>query len=70
MDGIKSKEINKFQHRITAVSTEDFKRSNSTTGYNNSVSKSSELFLLFLQTRSYRSQEALNTIPAIRIPPV
>jgi len=34
MDGIKSKEINKFQHRIAATSTKDFKRSNSTIGYN------------------------------------
>lgn len=33
MDGINSKEINKFQHRIAAISTEDFKKSNSMIGY-------------------------------------
>lgn len=33
MDDIKSKEINKFQHQIAAISTEDFKRSNSMIGY-------------------------------------
>lgn len=35
MDGMKSKEINKFQHRIAAVFTEDLKRGNSMICYKN-----------------------------------
>lgn len=59
MDGMKSKEINKFQHRITAVSTEDLKRGNSMIRYNKRQ-ESSELFLLFLKRKATYNQEALN----------
>lgn len=69
MDGMKSKEINKFQHRIVAVSTEDFKRGNCMNHYNK-CQESSKLFLLFLKRKATYSQEALNIIPCNKDPSI